>query len=438
MATKTSWKSLNPKQRKIGVKRWHQRKDAATGTPSTQSVAAAQDANPLYAPSVQLSGHALAAAAAKLAGLEINPALKALDQQAKTTRQQGGALEDRAAGYYTDLNNRDTTNQAAAQAISDRLNTQLAGIGTDTSTQLANAGADEQSRLQADAQQRGTGLDGGAVAQAATEQAALQDRAATATAAMKTSGALQGGSQEALVNAIASAGQLKGGETQTQLVAGEQNALGQIAAQRAAEAAKRGPTQTKYVTDLRQSAFENLITQQGLKIKNKQLAQDAATSEQNYALAVQRALEGQRHDKAGETISQQNADTSAARFASQEEKDAYQRLHQLGPYKPARAPGESVTSHNLKRGIGNVLDTYSSFLAPGKLDSKGHHYTLAKIDAKLQAKGVAPDVLAAGRDLAQFGYVTPATIKQLKIAGVTNIPSSWAKTGAATYGAPTG
>jgi hypothetical protein len=63
-----------------------------------QKLAKRRDKNPLYNPSVQLSGNNLADAASQLTDLEFKPKESALDTQLKTATTQGAARACRAAG----------------------------------------------------------------------------------------------------------------------------------------------------------------------------------------------------------------------------------------------------------------------------------------------------------------------------------------------------
>lgn len=414
-------------ERRAAYRRKQRQNTGGSSAPASQQAAsarqqrvAAEDANPLYSPSVQLSGNALAKAARQLAGIEITPQLRALQQQAKTTRQQGSRLADRAGGYYDTLAGRSQQAQSMAQAITDRLNTTLTGIGAETQGAIREAGAEEQSRLQADAVQRGIGLEGGAVVDAATEQAAAEARAATTGQALRTAGAQQGAGAEQLVNALAASGQLAGGEVQGQIAARQQGLLGQIGAQRAGVQAQRGPLTTKYATELRQSGFENLAILAANDIKYKSVEQGALNAERQFALAVARAREAARANRVGELNAAADNVLAAQKFASAQAREAYQRINKIGPYKPAEndRPNEPQSSISLKRGIGNAMDDYTRMLKAGK--------SLDSIEKYLRnRKKVAPDVLAAARDLAQYGYITRPTLKMLRNAGVLNIPKGW-------------
>lgn len=374
---------------------------------------ARENKNPLYSPSVQLSGNALASTARQLAGLEIAPQLRGLDRQTQTVTQQGGALAQRAARYYETLGGRSDAGRAAVEAISSRLNEQLAAINTDAQAAVATAAAGEQGRLQADEQARGPGLQGAAASMAAAEAAAIASRAAESGQVFRSEGALQGARQEGLLAGIAGAGQLQGAETQREILGRQQGQLGDIAAQRAAVKAQRGPLTTKYLTDLRQTGFENLITQRGLRIDQQQIAQDAAEARRAYELAVRRATETERGNRADER-------QAAREFASDVERDAYQRLNQLGPYKPASdsKPNEPAASVKFKGDIADTIQRFTNLLGRGVPIDKAAQRIAEADDAR-------PLVIAAARELADFGYLTESTISALKIAGVRNLPKSW-------------
>lgn len=384
--------------------------------------------DPLYEPTVQLSGPALAKAARRLAGIEIDPQVHALDTQAQTAQTQGTALAGRAAGYFAGLGKRTDAAKVTAQAISDQLNQRLGAISAGAQTHVDQATADAQRAQSADVALRGEGLSGGGEERLAAELAAQRANGATTGQAFQSAGAIKGAAGESLQNEIGASRDLQGGETQRQLTNRLAATLAGIGSKKADIEGQRGGLELQNLLKLRQSGFDNLATLRGLNIKGEQIAQDAAQSERNAQLAVARINETSAHNKTTEKISGGNLALSQAKFASATEKDAYQRLHNLGPYKPPASPKgakEPQASLNVKRQIGNAMSSYQRYLAAG--------HSLPWIAQHARKQNVPPDVLNAAADLANFGYILPAHQRILERAGV-RIPADWKKRGGQAAG----
>jgi hypothetical protein len=134
----------------------------------------AENANPLYNPSVQLGGHALISSARQLADLELASQVGALDRQLKSTTTQGTALAQRGGDYYRQLVEHEMKGLATQQALSSMLNTATGNVGVQSQAAYSQMANDEAQRAQQDAAVRGAGLGGGGYQQVSGEIANQQ------------------------------------------------------------------------------------------------------------------------------------------------------------------------------------------------------------------------------------------------------------------------
>lgn len=241
-----------------------------------------EDADPLNNPMQQLAGHDLARAARRLAGLEIDPEVSAINREMGDVERQGAAQQDRAAAYYRELGDRQAATAQAQTQATQGLNERLAAITAGTQQQMTSASQEEAQRLAGDAAQRGAGLDGGSGEAVAREIAAQKAASLAAGQTFQATGATQSAAGDTLLRGTQAASQQSGGELQQELGNRLASALGDLRGKRTDVASKRGALETKYLTDLRQSSFENELTSREL---GANIAAKAAEVEADAAAA---------------------------------------------------------------------------------------------------------------------------------------------------------
>lgn len=416
---KVKWSDLSAKQRARGMRRWHAKRDAHPSQPQTPPA----DRNPLYNPAVQLSGHNLKSAIDNIVAGQFRPVEQALDRQAKTSRLQNTALATRLAGYSGEVDKRAGVATARQEAIAERLSQALASVGDRAQATTDRVQSEEAARREGEValQSAPSGMPN----PIADELAALRARAGADTQAAGTAGALTGANYASLSNTNRESLQLRGQEQQGEVANRLANDLAEIRAKRADLGQQKGAERTKQLLGLRQSGFENLVTARGLGLKQAQLQADI--DQQRTATALAKRKQGQAEN--ANAFNQANTAADNARadrsLRTTEARDAYQREHRVGPYKPASKPAgakESATAQKLKIGVENAAADFKQLLN-GK-DAKGRTRTVPRVQEILRKRGAPPIVILAAGDLAQFGYVTPAHLKSLRIAGI-QIPKAW-------------
>jgi Putative peptidoglycan binding domain len=263
-----------------------------------QRTIAAENANPLYNPAVQLGGHALISSARQLADLELAPQVGALNRQLTSTTTQGTALAQRGGDYYRQLVEQEMKGLANQRALSSMLNTATGDVGVQTQAAYSQMANDAATRAAQDAQLRGPGLGGGGQEQVQGEIANQQGVANLMQAQGAQTAAQQGANWEGLAGLTAQTTAARGGEIQGQLLNRLANQQADIRGRRADVEGTRGELTTKALTGLRQSSFENLITQAGLDIKQKDIEAQMAGVRQQAASARQRTKLDTRKFKA--------------------------------------------------------------------------------------------------------------------------------------------
>jgi hypothetical protein len=245
----------------------------------------AENKNSLYDPTVQLSGHALVQAARDLASEQITPKVDALTHQLGSITTQGSALAARSGDYYRQLAHDELGKVAQQKALAGMLSQQTANVGAQTQQAFNQMSAQEQQRQASDTTLRGAGL-GGDVSQVPAEIQAQQGAAATLQQAAGNQAASQGAEWSSLANAMAQSRQLRGGEVQGQLLNRVGNQQQQVRQNIADTESQRGGLETEQLTKLRQQGFENLVTQQGLGIKQQDLQAQLAGIDQRATAAT--------------------------------------------------------------------------------------------------------------------------------------------------------
>src|SRR3954470_14211603 len=245
----------------------------------------AENANSLYDPTVQLSGHSLAQAARDLADLQVAPKFGALTRQLGSITTQGSALAARSGDYYRQLAQDELGKVAQQKALAGMLNTQTAAVGAQTQSAFDQMSAQEQQRQAADTTLRGAGL-GGDVSQVPEEIQAQRGTAATLQQAAGNQAASQGADWSNLANAMAQSRSLRGGEVQGQLLNRVANQQQQVRGQIADTESTRGDEFAKNLLSMRQQQFENAVTGAGLQIKQSDIDAQLAGVKQRATAAT--------------------------------------------------------------------------------------------------------------------------------------------------------
>lgn len=397
----------------------------------------------LYDPGQQLSGGDLAKAARDLTSLEFGPQKKALQRQLDTTTTQGTALADKTAGYYQDLANREAGNVGQEAAIGQLLASTLSKNAATASTATTQAQTDADARAAADAQVRGVigqpGVRTAEETQAAQDRIAAEGQRATDAAASSTA------SYQQLADLAGRARAQAGGEAHTELLNRLATAQTGIRQQLADLGAQEGASRSKNLTDLRQQAYENLVTQRGLNIKQQDL--DASTK-----LGQQKLAEDRRQAQADRRLKRRIARN--ARVATQAANAAKTgaKLDEVNKYgvsnrdwlKMSRSArlkavrdftkASSRTKTAATGGAGQptvqaqkMVSQVESGLADAQTDPKLRKYVKVagpRLTKILTNRGLPPLLAQAAAELAKHKYVTPGTRAALERSGIV-VPRAW-------------
>jgi hypothetical protein len=381
------------------------------------------DADPLYDPAQQLSGHRLSSAVDRLVALEFAPKEQALTQQESTTRTQGTALMGRAGDYYRQIAQQEAGNVARQQALSARLKDELAGIASSTQTAIGGQTAAQDKAQAQDVAVRGEGLAGGGDARVTAELAAQRAAAAQGAQAFQSTGVLQGGNYEGLAGSTSAATAQRGGETQAQLANRMANTLSQIGQARADLGTEKGNERVKQLLALRQSGFENLATMKGLGIKEEDLQVGAAQKAAERALARQRQREASRHNRAGEQTAAQRVSATTQAERERERHNRAMENRPVGRGRGGTPRKNSAAAEKTLTGIQNVAQDYQGLMQGRDPKHPGRRYSRPDVARILRDRGAPPIVLLAGADIANFGYILPHHVRQLQSTGVI-VPKS--------------
>jgi hypothetical protein len=396
---------------------------------------AADNKNPLYDPTTQLAGHSLVAAAAQLADEQIKPKVDAYNRQITSATTQGTALASRAGDYYKQLAQQAMGTVASQKALSDMLNAQTAQVGQQSQAAFAGMGQAEQQRQAQDTALRGTGLGGDSGARVATELANQQGTAATLQQGSANQAAQTGSSWASLANAMSQAGQLRGGEVQGQLL--NRLATQQGRQQIADVEATRGDLTTDQLTKLRQQAYENLVTNQGLNIKQQDLQNqllniktDAQTATANRRAAntraqnsinaqASRANQSTATTRRGQDLSASNA--AAGRAVTRRGQDIAS-ADRAAARKSKGAAAEPADVRKTRQAV-NSISTEVKALRQGR--SRTQVADVMRRRAARAGQRLPEDLLSAALDLGYDGHISPRNVQMLQgIYGVA-VPAAW-------------
>lgn len=388
----------------------------------------ADDANPLYDPSQQLSGHNLAVSAKRLVDAQLTPKIGAIDTQIGSTRTQGNALAGRAGDYYRQLGSEEAGLAAKQQALAAMTNKVVTDNNAQANQALTDASSAEQKRQADDAALRGGGLGGDTSTVPKVIAAAQQQRAILGPAAANAAAA-QGEGWAGLANAMTQATQMRGGEVQGELGNAQMNAISKLAQSKADLEATRGDLTTEQVDKLRQQSFENAVTMKGLGIKQA----DIATTARGQSLAAQTAARNRRSTAAsraastaatvrGQDLSHTDR-VAARREAAKKRQDAADARTRAA----AQKAWGSVENLVPKLGQAKYTDPTTGATRPA---------TTQETIAALRNSNQPEWAIQAAVSIRHHGYVTQQVIDLIRrVAPQVRIPSKYRPPSGGTSGA---
>jgi hypothetical protein len=386
----------------------------------------AQDRDPLYDPTQQLSGSRLAGAADALVGLEFDPQRRALEQEAAQTQTQGAAVQNRANSYFLQLAEAERGNVERGQAIGNLLNGQIAEIGRQTNSALDTAQAQGVAALGG----RPSGLDGGGSEQLATELAAARARAAENTQRAGQDAGSQTAAFTSLADLSRQARELRGGETVQQLANAQSAKLSEIGTRRAALEASVGPKRVEQILGLRQSGFENAATAAGLDLDRAELQAQVQQEQTDAQLAKARLRATNRQNRARNKLTaKQIAATKRGQTLSAETQRRGQDITLRGQnMSAAQRAADRKSRENIAkaRRKGTKLES-----ADAKKVKTGIVNAVADLDQRkpknaaawLRKQG-APGIVIRAALERQRGGLKLSTVAELKRLGI-RVPRSW-------------
>jgi hypothetical protein len=406
----------------------------------------------LYDPTQQLSGNDLAGAANDLTNLEFGPQRSAINRALGVATTQGTALADRAQGYYQQLDQTDAPIAGQEAAIGQLLSDKLGGNATAANTAIAASLKGAQDRAAADEQVRGQ-IGGSQTAGASSEAQQAGDVVTENTHAAQDAGTASTGDFQQLATLARQSRQQAGGEAHTELLNRLANQQAGYRGQLTDLGKSEGAARSKNLTDLRQQAFENLITQRGLNIKAADLAAQTTLGQQKLA-------EDRRQSQADRRVRLRIA--RDARLATKQANDAkaqgkandinkygisnaqwlgmstQQRLAAIRDFtKAAHVPGKggkggasAPSAHSV-----GIVTQVENARNDAMTDPKLKNLSGAKLQQRYVKRGLPPLYATAAQQLHDFGYVTPETQAALERSGVT-LPAAWRQTGAQAFTGP--
>lgn len=404
----------------------------------------AADRNPLYDPSQQLAGEDLRRAALNLVDLQYGPQERQLGRQMTNVTTQGTALAQRAADYSGQLAQRDQGLVPAVNAIGDT----AAGAFDRNASQAQQAIQDMLSRVTsnetADQAIRGqaAGTDGATaeaqaqVGRVVAEQQAAKDAAASTTANYAN-----------LANLSAQARAQAGTETQRQLLTRLANQQTDVRARQSDLAAQKGAATGKALTDLRQQAFENIVTQQGLNIKSADIAAQTSLGQARISEQAKVRRQRARDNRASRSLRKQLDRDAAARKGSEVNQLGYtnaewlrmtpqQRQDAIVNLKKrtadaGRAPKTPKGQEPMTQSATNLRTSIDSMLTDIRTDPKLSQHRNERGPRLVQIlvkRGANPLTAQAAAELARYGMLRDDTASALRRAGI-RLPRSWFPTG---------
>lgn len=407
--------------------------------------------NPLYQPTLPLSGKPLAQAAGALADAQTRPAI---NQYQNTIRQnnQNTAGETRTDfGYYMQLAQSAKDAVAQSQSTNANLQTTLQGIGANTQSQLAGIGQAAQGgalgRLGA------LGLSGDSLGQLQAQTAAGQGSAAQLSQNAQNYGAITGANNLSEANSLRGATGLAGTEQIGALTRANAITNRGLRDQINQQISQRGTDYATALGQLRQQEQNFGIAAAGVNYKNDALAQQARDQAARNKIALQQA-----------NTSAKQAATSAASAKQRGQQDAFnsnplavgspawQRVQSLQGSQFANNPNavgsaawarvQTANARNNKNGnggakpltteandaanthLGNIVEAIAQWQQDGMKDKKGNvtipHPTNSQMQQRLGLQ-YDPNLVQAAFELKGWGYITKATAALLNREGIRSL-----------------
>lgn len=425
-----------------------------------------ENANPLYDPAQQLAGTRLAGAARDLVNLEFTPREQALKRELANDTTQGTALAQRAGQYSQQVAANDAGLPAQQGAIKTLLDQSLGQNATAAQQVIDQNLGQVRERAAADAALRGISTPD-ATAGAETEARNASNLVAMNKQTSLDAGASSTAAYQQLSTLTAGAHAQMGQEVQGQLLNRLANQQADVRARQTDLGNQRGAAATKATTDLRQQAFENLITQQGLGIKTKELQAEIAKTTSANALANARIKETAKARRSRERIAadavksrekiaadarktRERADRAARRGkANTPNEFGYsnrewvaltpQRRQQIAidfarrrsaatrapakPKAPAKAKPMTQTAISMRTRIDSMLTDIGS---DPKL-SRHRNERGPRLVQILTKRGASPLEAQAAAEVARYGALRRNTEQALERAGI-RIPPAWRST----------
>lgn len=377
--------------------------------------------NPVYNPAVQLSGRALKKAARQITDAAYAPKLAAVNQQIKSATTQGTALADNAQNYYRQIAEREAAGLARQRALGDILKSDVAAIGTATRGDFDAMQGAEAARQQSDTALRGGGLAGGSGDVVAGTIAGLRGRADTLQQSAASSAAAQAGSWESLQNMLSGATGLRGAESHDELLNRLANEQTRLREQKTTLKAAKGDDLTKNLVDLRQQAFENIVTQLGLDIKQADIQAGLKKAKVSAKVAQQRIKSSERENARDRTSREKiagGAQATTQRGQDLSHTDRQAAIAARGD-KPKAMPAAALQH---RRAINNVASEVEDLTRQGY--TRAEAVGIMRRRAKRAKQTLPDDVLSPALDLAFDGHVSGRNAQILRQAGL-RIPKAW-------------
>jgi hypothetical protein len=393
----------------------------------------------LYDPAKVLAGADLRNTVNSLADLQVNPVLSDLDRQAGDVQRQSDSVTANARAYYAQLAQRQQALADQAKTTEAASNAQVSGIGQAAQQAQAALAAANQQRMTQDQAVRGD------IATTTADQLAktYADRAAgigTRTEADQTAQAVKNaaGSQAAIGQAMA-AGQ-QGGEAITGLTNQFARTLGDISGKKTDTLASRGGLVADLTQKLRQQGYDNLITREGLNIKQSDLEATTAANQAKLAETTRHNTAMESNAERAARLGDKKYQLDKDKYGSAEAKDRYQKTHKLGPYKPGATTGggSSVTPAQRDARTQGSLDFWDQVSAGSTILDQARDalpgVNAERVKAKqpilgwndatarqvLATKGYKPyEIDAIIETRHNGGAVSAATLKKLKARHIT-------------------
>jgi hypothetical protein len=422
----------------LSVAQKRARTNAQAAKASAQSAAALSD------PTTPLSGPNLIAAAHTTANGLHDPTLAELARQTVAAKAQGQQAQRATGSIYDTINKYQTaalTQQNQQQAAGAQ---NVAGIYTGAAGQVDAAAEQQRAQAAKDAQVRGTGLDGGSLADLASRVTTAKDNIAQRGQIAGDNLAANAQTNNAVLGGIGAATQQHGGEQRDAIGNQTRASLADLAGKRSVEEGNKGADFVKQLLGLRQQATNEYITEAGLNLKGAtaaQASQDKAAQRQATAknaaagrattTANQAANRKAQEKKWGRTVNKYGV-TNAAWYqwgktdaGKQKRADAMAKAKTSGKgaagKSPFLAPAAQVSAKD-------TIDTAAGLISQYR---KTHKYTDSQIRQVLTSgvpadkktgqvaiKPVPKDLLNAAMDVAVNGYLSPANVKALHNRGI--------------------